>query len=75
MLTPSTRNGFFFRDYTEEGLAEGIREALAFHARSLRNRPWMLRRVMRDGAQRFTITRTVDQYVELYEDVLGENAT
>jgi hypothetical protein len=30
---------------------------------------------MRDSAQRFTITRTVDQYIELYEEILGEKVT
>jgi hypothetical protein len=30
---------------------------------------------MRDSAQRFTITRTVDEYIELYEDILGEKVT
>jgi ADP-glucose type glycogen/starch synthase len=74
-LTPSKGNGFVFRDYTASGLAGGIREALAFHARSLRNRSGILRRVMKDGAQRFTITRTVDQYIELYEEILGEKVT
>ena len=30
---------------------------------------------MRDSAQRFTITRTVDQYIELYEEILDEKVT
>jgi ADP-glucose type glycogen/starch synthase len=71
-LTPSKGNGFVFRDYTVEGLAGAIREALAFHARSFRSRSEILRRVMRDSAERFTIKRTVDQYIELYEEILGE---
>jgi glycogen synthase len=71
-LTPSKGNGFVFRDYTVEGLAGAIREALAFHARSFRSRSEILRRVMRDSAERFTIKQTVDQYIELYEEILGE---
>ena len=30
---------------------------------------------MRDSAERFTIARTVDQYIELYEEILGEKVT
>ena len=74
-LTPSKGNGFVFSDYTARGLAGGIREALAFHARPFRNRFGILRRVMRDSGQRFTITQTVDQYIELYEEILGEKVT
>jgi ADP-glucose type glycogen/starch synthase len=74
-LTQSKGNGFVFEDYTSSSLAGGIREALAFHARPLRSRSGILRRVMRDSAQRFTITRTVDQYIDLYEEILGEEVT
>jgi ADP-glucose type glycogen/starch synthase len=74
-LMASKGNGFVFDDYTASGLAGGIREALAFHARPHRNRFGILRRVMRDSAQRFTIARTVDQYLELYEEILGEKVT
>jgi glycogen synthase len=74
-LTPSKGNGFVFSDYTAAGLAGGIREALVFHARSLRNRSAIVRRVMRDSAQSFTIARTVDQYIELYQEILGEKVT
>ena len=35
----------------------------------------ILRRVMVDSAQRFTIGRTVDQYIDLYEDILGQRVT
>ena len=51
------------------------REALAFHARPFRSRFGILRRVMRESGQRFTITQTVDQYIQLYEEILGEKVT
>mgnify|MGYP001817647548 FL=1 len=30
---------------------------------------------MVDSAQRFTIARTVDQYIDLYEEILGQRVT
>ncbi|MDB4433211.1 glycogen/starch synthase, partial [bacterium] len=72
-LTPSRGNGFVFLDYTAEDLAGGIRGALTFHARPLRTRSRILRRVMKESAEQFTIKRTVDQYIELYEEILGQN--
>jgi starch synthase/alpha-amylase len=72
-LTPSKGNGFVFVDYKAEDLARGIREALAFHARPLRTRSRILRRVMKESAERFNIKRTVDQYIELYEEILGQS--
>jgi glycogen synthase len=69
-LTPSTGNGFVFRDYQVAALVEAIREALAFYARPLRTRARIVRRVMRESAERFTIARTVDQYIDLYQEIL-----
>jgi starch synthase len=74
-LTPTSGNGFVFDDYSSRALAGAIREALAFHARPVRDRAAILRRVMRESDQRFTIKRTVDQYIELYEEILGEKVT
>ena len=54
-LTATTGNGFVFREYQVAGLVKGIREALDFYAKPLRARAKILRRVMVDSAQRFTI--------------------
>jgi ADP-glucose type glycogen/starch synthase len=74
-LTESKGNGFVFREYQVAGLVEGIREALAFYARPLRTRARILRRVMIDSSQRFTIARTVDQYIDLYQEILDQRVT
>jgi glycogen synthase len=74
-LTESKGNGFVFREYQVAGLVKGIREALDFYAKPLRPRAKILRRVMVDSAQRFTIARTVDQYIDLYEEILGQRVT
>ena len=71
-LTASKGNGFVFREYQVAGLVEGIREALAFYARPLRTRASILRRIMVESSQRFTIARTVDQYIDLYQEILGQ---
>jgi ADP-glucose type glycogen/starch synthase len=71
-LTPSKGNGFLFREYQVAGLVEAIREALAFYAQPLRLRARILRRVMLESSQQFTIARTVDQYINLYQEILGE---
>jgi len=74
-LTASEGNGFVFRDYQVGGLVEGIRQALAFYARPLRPRAKVLRRVMIESSQQFTIGRTVDQYIDLYQEILGQSVT
>jgi glycogen synthase len=74
-LTASKGNGFVFQEYQVAGLVKGIREALDFYATPLRPRAKILRRIMIDSAQRFTIARTVDQYIELYEEILGQRVT
>ena len=71
-LTNSTGNGFVFREYQVAGLVSGIREALAFYGRPLRTRARIVRRVMTESAARFTIARTVDQYLDLYQEILGQ---
>jgi glycogen synthase len=71
-LAPSKGNGFLFREYQVAGLVGGIREALAFYARPLRTRARILRRVMTESSEQFTIARTVDQYIDLYEEILGQ---
>jgi ADP-glucose type glycogen/starch synthase len=71
-LTASEGNGFVFREYQVAGLVEAIREALAFYARPLRTRARILRRIMLESSQRFTIARTVDQYIDLYQEILGQ---
>ena len=74
-LTESKGNGFVFREYQVAGLVEAIREALAFYARPLRTRARILRRVMIESSQRFTIARTVDQYIDLYQEILDQRVT
>ncbi len=71
-LTTSKGNGFVFREYQVAGLVGGIREALAFYARPLRTRARIVRRVMTESSEQFTIARTVDQYVDLYQEILGQ---
>ncbi len=71
-LTPAKGNGFLFQDYQVAGLVEAIREALAFYAQPLRPRARILRRVMLESSQQFNIARTVDQYIDLYQEILGE---
>jgi glycogen synthase len=74
-LTETTGNGFVFQAYQVAALVEGIREALAFYARPLRTRARILQRVMLVSSQRFTIARTVDQYIDLYQEILGQEVT
>jgi ADP-glucose type glycogen/starch synthase len=74
-LTASKGNGFVFREYQVTGLIEAIREALAFYEQPLRPRAKILRRVMTDSFERFNIARTVDQYIDLYEEILGQRVT
>jgi glycogen synthase len=71
-LTESKGNGFVFQEYHVAGLIGGIREALEFYALPLKSRVRILQRVMVEGSQRFTIARTVDQYLDLYEEILGQ---
>jgi len=71
-LTATKGNGFVFHAYQVAALVEGIRQALAFYAQPLRTRARILRRVMLESSQRFTIGRTVDQYIDLYEEILGQ---
>jgi glycogen synthase len=71
-LAPSKGNGFVFREYQVAGLVGGIREALAFYERPLRTRARILRRVMIESSERFTISRTVDQYIDLYQEILDQ---
>jgi ADP-glucose type glycogen/starch synthase len=74
-LTSSKGNGFVFREYQVAGLVGGIREALEFYARPVRTRAKILRKIMIDSSQRFNIARTVDQYIDVYEEILGQKVT
>jgi len=74
-LTETGGNGFVFREYQVAGLVGAIREALAFYEKPLRTRARILRRIMIESFLRFNIGRTVDRYVELYEEILGQRVT
>jgi glycogen synthase len=74
-LTPSKGNGFLFREYQVAALVEAIRQALAFHAGPLKSRARTVQRVMAESSERFTIAQTVDQYLDLYEEILGKKVT
>jgi len=74
-LTETTGNGFVFREYQVAGLVRAIREALAFYERPLRTRARIVRRIMIESFMRFNIGRTVDRYVDLYEEILGKRVT
>ncbi len=63
-------NGFVFRTHDANGLRWAIEQALAFHRMSARSKAQQIRRIMKEGAARFTHSVTARQYINLYERML-----
>lgn len=68
-----TGSGFIFKDYNPDGLWWGILEALRFYRQEAGLRESELRRVMKMAGDRYSITAVADQYIELYEELMGHD--
>lgn len=68
-------NGFLFEHYTPEGLHWAINEALNFYRQSADVREHHTRRIMIEAANRFNHKNTAQDYIQLYESILGESVT
>ncbi len=71
-LDEETGNGFLFEDYTWEALMEATLAALEFFEQDEALRIGTLQRVMHESTQKINAKNTVNQYIELYEDILGK---
>lgn len=67
-----TGNGFGFEDHTPAALRAAMERAVAFHRLPDRLRRRNLRRIMREGHERFSLARTAERYIDLYEELLGD---
>jgi starch synthase len=64
-------NGFVFDDYDTHGLMWGIDCAMQFSRLPQSVRHDEIQRIMRESITRFTHEQTADQYVAVYEKMLG----
>ena len=69
-LVNHSGNGFSFKTYDANGLRWGIDEAMAFARLPLETRASHLRRIMRDGHERFAHSVMAKQYLDIYERML-----
>ncbi len=63
-------NGFLFQIFDSAGLAWAIDEAMGFYGLEPERKIPMIRRVMREGKERFNHENCARQYIELYERML-----
>ena len=70
----STGNGFSFVPHTAEALLDAVSRAVAFHQLPLQVRRRTIRRVMGEGRNRFSLARTAERYIELYEGLLEDRS-
>ncbi len=69
-LVNHSGNGFSFKTYDANALRWGIDEAMAFARLPLETRASHLRRIMRDGHERFAHAVMAKQYLNIYERML-----
>jgi len=67
-----TGNGFVFEHHDAGGLQWAMGEALRFLALPASERESQIARIMREASERFSQCRMADQYVALYETLLGK---
>jgi ADP-glucose type glycogen/starch synthase len=67
-----TGMGFVFDDPTPDALAGAMAAAVAFHRADLATRARTLVRVMREAFERFSLARTAEHYVAVYDRLLDE---
>ena len=65
-------NGFAFEEHRSSALRAAMERAVAFHRLPERTRRANLKRIMREGHERFSLARTAEQYIDLYERLLGD---
>jgi starch synthase len=65
-------NGFAFEQYSSAALRGAMERAVAFHRLPERLRRQNVKRIMRQGHERFSLARTAEQYIDLYESLLGD---
>lgn len=71
-LDGDTGNGFVFDGFSWKALGRATLAALEFFEQDEPLRIATLQRVMRESEQRINARNTVNQYIELYEDILGK---
>lgn len=64
-------NGFIFDDYDPQALMWGISRAMHFFRLPRSRKSDEIRRIMTESTARFTHEQTADQYVAVYEEMLG----
>ena len=74
-LDADTGNGFVFEPPTAEALLAAVERAVAFHRQPPKLQRRVIRRVMGEGRERFSLARTAEQYIEVYEELLGSEAS
>lgn len=67
----SLGNGFRFQHYSPEGLEWVIDEAVGFSKRPAKDRENILRRVMTEAIDQFNHKACAEEYIKLYESILG----
>jgi ADP-glucose type glycogen/starch synthase len=69
--TGATGNGFVFSDYTPSAFAEAVAAAVRFYRQPAESRVVVMRRVMRESFERFTLSGTAAEYAKVYESLLS----
>jgi ADP-glucose type glycogen/starch synthase len=63
-------NGFLFKDYDSNGLYWAITRAMAFYHASDDTKQSTVSRIMQQAQEQFSLSRTAQQYMDLYERML-----
>ena len=71
-MVNSTGNGFVFEDYDSNALDWAIQCAMDFYQIPSAIKHAEIDRVMREATTRFTHQQTANNYINLYEEMLGK---
>ncbi|MFA6089480.1 MAG: glycogen/starch synthase [Candidatus Woesearchaeota archaeon] len=69
----SIGNGFLFENLDKGAIYYGVKKAMDFYNKGQEFRTKVAKRVMRESAEKFNITRTAKQYIDVYTDVAKRN--
>ncbi len=69
-LDTNSGNGFLFKDYDSNGLYWAVTRAMEFYHASAEVKKFTITRIMKESTERFSLEKTAQQYMQLYERML-----
>ncbi|MEA2104271.1 MAG: glycogen/starch synthase [Candidatus Cloacimonadota bacterium] len=71
-IKDNTGNGFLFEMADKYGLEYGMKKAIDFYKISSDEKIRILKRIMHEGYERFNLKNTAQEYINIYDKLIGE---